>query len=76
MKPIVINKRSSDSQTVELLEKLLDEAKKGNLISLIFVDAYSDGKCGHGWTSPPNLKMLGELELVKLELALQTLSIE
>lgn len=60
-----INKHNVDQDTVDILERLLGSAKSGELCSLLFVDFYVDGKCGHGWAGPPNMKMIGELDCVK-----------
>lgn len=73
MKTVNINKKPVDNQTVETLEELLKEAKNGNLHSIIYVDSYNDGRVGSGWTLPPNVKMLGELELLKINLSMAML---
>ena len=56
---------SVDQQTVEALESLLEQAKTGNLQSVIFIDKYKDGKVGHGWSGQPDKRMIGEMEDVK-----------
>lgn len=59
---------SVDNQTVEVLESLLEQAKAGNLKSVIFIDKYKDGKVGHGWAGQPDKGMIGEMEDVKFNI--------
>ena len=56
-----------DQETIGLLKDLLGKAECGELSSLIFVDMYRDGKCGHGWAGRPDMVMIGELENVKFD---------
>lgn len=70
MKAVSINKSKTDNQTVAMLEELLEGAKKGDLVSLIFIDGRANGEVGSGWATP-NSKMLGELEILKVSLAIE-----
>tara|TARA_R110002050_G_scaffold246395_2_gene384174 strand:- start:1094 stop:1336 length:243 start_codon:yes stop_codon:yes gene_type:complete len=60
-----------DTQTVQALEALLASAKKGDLKSVIYIDQYKDGKCGHGWAGRPDNNMLGQIEDCKFNIISQ-----
>lgn len=64
-----LSKNKVNPELVEMLEKFLDSAKAGELVSLIFVDLYSDGGCGSGWLGVPNRKSLAESYLITNHLA-------
>ena len=63
-----INVRQVDQQTIDTLKDLLDKAVSGELRSIMYVDKYRDGKCGHGWAGQPDMQMIGELENVKFNI--------
>ena len=60
-----LHKPKADEQTIELLEKLLERAKSGDLQSIIFIDSYQGGLVGHGWAGKPDKSMIGEMEDLK-----------
>lgn len=62
---------SVDEQTIATLEDLLAKAKKGELKSLMFVDKYKNGECGHGWAGKPDMQMIGEVENMKFNMISQ-----
>lgn len=64
-----------DQKTIETLKGLLKEAESGNLQSIIFVDKYKDDAVGYGWAGLPNLRMIGEIELAKVDFLTQKLHI-
>ena len=76
IKAVSINRKPADNQTVKTLEDLLESAKKGELTSLIYIDAYANGDVGSGWTLPPNAKMIVELDIIKMSLLMQTMGFE
>lgn len=76
IKAVSINRKPADNQTVKTLEDLLESAKKGELTSLIYIDSYSNGDVGSGWTLPPNSKMIVELDIIKISLLMEMMGFE
>lgn len=55
-----------NQQTVQLLEQLLEQAKRGELQQLYAVYQYEGGNFGHAWTGSDNvIELVGWLELMK-----------
>jgi hypothetical protein len=63
-----ISSTKVDQQTIDTLKELLGKAETGELRSVMFVDKYQDGKCGHGWSGKPDMHMVGEFENLKFDL--------
>ncbi len=40
---------SPNQDLIRHLEKLLDDAKKGEIISMVYVTGFDDNCCSHGW---------------------------
>lgn len=76
VKAVSINKKPVDNKTVETLEGLLKSAKTGDLTSLIYIDGYSDGTVGSGWTLSPDDKMIVEMDKLKLSILMELSGIE
>jgi len=70
-KPETIANVSVDEQTIATLEDLLSKAKTGELKSIMFVDKYKNGECGHGWAGKPDQQMIGEVENCKFNILSQ-----
>ena len=62
-----INSKQVDQQTIDTLKGLLGEAESGNLRSILFIDKYRDGRCGHGWAGKPDTQMIGRIEELKFD---------
>ncbi len=54
--------------TVDKLTELLEKAKTGELESIMFVDKYSDGCCGYGWSGSLDRKMIAAMEEMKFDI--------
>lgn len=67
-----INPRRADPEAVALLEHLLDEAKRGELIGVVVVTVMSEQRCGGGWAGAAVrdqlMPTIGEIEVVKQRL--------
>lgn len=57
-----------DQATIDTLKDLLSKAESGELRSLMFVEAYKNGDCGHGWAGQPDMQMIGEIENMKFDM--------
>lgn len=57
---------------VELLQDKLEEAKSGQLRSMLFVTEFDDGNTNHGWSTPHYSRfesLLGQLVLLQSDYA-------
>lgn len=65
MSVTLINQSKVDEQTIAALEELLESAKNGELTSLIYIDAHSNGDIGFGWAGTPARGMIDRMEELK-----------
>lgn len=58
--------KNYNQQTVDLLEQLLDEAKRGEIVEILVVSKCLGGEYDNSWTGCKDLhQLVGELERIK-----------
>ena len=67
---IVNIRRKINPEFIESLEKLLADAKSGEINAIVYALSYEDGSTANGWVSPDKnlMAIIGEVETLKFEL--------
>lgn len=61
----------ADQQIIDTLTGMLNDAKTGELTSVMYVVQLKDGDVFHGWAGQPTKTMVGEVEDMKFDLLSQ-----
>lgn len=66
----VIKINQSDSDVIQYLEDLLQQAKDGEITSLCVITSTPDFSTGNGWAgmNKNNMAMIGEIETLKRDI--------
>lgn len=69
MSNIVEIKKTPNQAVIEQLESVLEWAKSGDIVGVAIAMRYEDGSTGNGFVQgPAGIALIGELELLKVEL--------
>ena len=67
---IVDIKQKTNSDLISSLERLLAEAKTGEIQSIVYALSFENGCTGNGWINSGHnvMALIGEMDVLKLEL--------
>ena len=65
-----IKDRKPNPDTIRILERLLDEAKRGEVRTIVYICGYDDDSWGNGWVVDSRntaRRMIGELTMLHFD---------